>query len=300
MNEIATRKSPEEIVKIIFDNVHSKLDLVQKRKIVFYEEFLKIGLKWMKEENKSICPFCESQIDVQKVTERINERIKVNSEYSMIKKEFENNYNELQIEIKWWEDQVYKIKELNNQFNDEYIMHLCKLIENNIDCYKKSIPQNIEDVIIKHDIPKWDNSILRDTNYLIKKYSSKLLPSDVVSLLKKVIELRNDLEKIYNNVEMIDKKCNKKKIIDREYELINDFYEELICQRKRSVQGIYNEIKEDINKYYNTIHPDENIGDIELKVKDSASQGSALIEARFYEKKARIQGHIIVNHTLIH
>ena len=32
------------------------------------------------------------------------------------------------------------------------------------------------------------------------------------------------------------------------------------------------------------MHPEENIGNIDLKIKDSSSKGSAIIEASFYEK----------------
>ena len=55
-------------------------------------------------------------------------------------------------------------------------------------------------------------------------------------------------------------------------------------QRKKSVQQIIN-VWEDINNYYNKMHPEENIGDLDLKVKDSTGKGSAIIEASFYEKK---------------
>ena len=88
LNELIDKKSPELFAKAIYDNINTKLDLVQKKKVVFYEEFLITGIQWLQEENKSLCPFCESPIDVPSVIERVRREINENSEYSTLKRSF--------------------------------------------------------------------------------------------------------------------------------------------------------------------------------------------------------------------
>ena len=96
LNELIDKKSPEQFAKVIYDNINTKLDLVQKKKVVFYEEFLTTGIQWLQEDNKSLCPFCERPIDVPSVIERVKKRINENSEYSKLKKEFQRDYGILQ------------------------------------------------------------------------------------------------------------------------------------------------------------------------------------------------------------
>jgi recombinational DNA repair ATPase RecF len=284
LNEVIDKKSPEQFAKIIFDNINTKLDLVQKQKVVFYEEFLTTGIQWLQEDNKSLCPFCESPIDVPSVIERVKKRINENSEYSTLKKEFQRDYDILQSELKWWKDNVYKIRNINRELNDENIEHLCKTIEDNIEYFKKLIPKSIQENIIEKNLPNWNESIYKNANHLINEYSNKVLPKDTVLLLNQAIKFKNDLKVVYDNFIHINKKTNEKILLNKKYIMAKQFFEELVRQRKNSVQEIYDEIKDDINSYYNSMHPEENIGDIDLKIKDSSSEGSVIIEASFYEK----------------
>ncbi|WP_457945401.1 hypothetical protein [Caproiciproducens sp. LBM24188] len=284
LNEVIDKTSPEQFAKKIFENINSKLDLVQKKTIVFYEEFLLTGIQWLQEDNKSLCPFCESPIDVSSVIERVKKRIDENSEYSTIKKEFQKDYNILQSELKWWKDNVIKIRSINKELNDDNIEYLCKIIEDNIEIFIKLLPKSIEENIIEKNLPNWDQSIYINANHLKNKYSDKVLPNNTVLLVDQAIRFKNDLKVVYDNFIYLNKKINKYNLFYKRYLITKQFYEELVRQRKNSVQEIYNDIREDINSYYNRMHPEENIGGIDLKIKDSSSKGSAIIEASFYEK----------------
>mgnify|MGYP000928647079 CR=1 FL=1 len=284
LNEVIDKKSPEQFAKTIFDSINSKLDLVQKQMIVFYEEFLTTGIQWLQEDNKSLCPFCESPIDVSSVIERVNKRIDENSEYSTLKKEFQRDYDILQSELKWWKDNVVKIRSINKELNDENIEYLCKIIEDNIEKFIKLVPKSIQENIIEKNLPNWGQSIYQNANHLKNEYSNKVLPNNTVLLVDQAIRLKNDLKVVHDNFIHLNKKTNKYNLLNKRYIITKQFYEELVRQRKSSVQEIYNDIREDINSYYNSMHPEENIGGIDLKIKDSSSKGSAIIEASFYEK----------------
>jgi len=284
LKEVVDKKSPEQFAKIIFDNINSKLDLVQKKAIVFYEEFLTTGIRWLKEDNKSLCPFCETPIDVPSVIERVQKRINENLEYSTLKKEFQRDYDILQSELKWWEDSVIKIRSINKELNDEKIEYLCKIIEDNIQKFIKLVPKSIQENIIEKNLPNWDQSIYQNASNLISEYSNKVLTDNIVSLVNQAIKFKHDLKVVHDNLLHLNEKTNKYNHLNKKYTIIKRFYEELVRQRKSSVQEIYNDIKEDVNSYYNNMHPEENIGGIDLKIKDSSSKGSAVIEASFYEK----------------
>ncbi|WP_129723887.1 AAA family ATPase [Xylanivirga thermophila] len=284
LSEVIDKKSPEQFAKVIFDNINSKLDLVEKQKIIFYEEFLTTGIQWLQEDNKSLCPFCESPIDVPSVVERVNKRIEENSEYSTLKKEFQKHYDILQSELKCWKDKVVKIRSINKELNDGNIEHLCKTIEDNTENFIKLVPKSIQENIIEKNLPNWDDSIYKNANYLKNEYSNKLIPNDTVSLVNQAVRFIHDLKIVNDNLININKKTNQYNISNKRYKITKKFYEELVRQRKNSVQEIYNDIREDINNYYNSMHPEENIGGIDLKIKDSSSKGSAIIESSFYEK----------------
>mgnify|MGYP000906274841 CR=1 FL=1 len=286
LDELISRKSPTYFAKIIFDTINSKLDLLQKHKIVFYEEFLTTGIRWLQEEGKSLCPFCEKAIDIPSVIERVNKRIEENSKYSSLKKEFQRDYNILEAELKWWQDEVVKIRSINKKLDDEDIEQLCKIIEDNIKNFIKLVPKSIQDNIIEKSLPNWTESIYQNANHLKNEYSNKLLPSDTVSLINQALRFISILKVVYDNFIYINKKMNEYSVAYEKYRITNQFYEELVRQRKNSVQQIYNDIREDINNYYNKMHPQENIGGIDLKIKDSSSKGSAIIEASFYEKSS--------------
>lgn len=286
LDELISRKSPTYFAKIIFDTINSKLDLLQKHKIVFYEEFLTTGIRWLQEEGKSLCPFCEKPIDIQSVIERVNKRIEENSKYSSLKKEFQRDYNILEAELKWWQDEVVKIRSINKKLVDEDIEQLCKIIEDNIKNFIKLVPKSIQDNIIEKSLPNWTESIYQNANHLKNEYSNKLLPSDTVSLINQALRFISILKIVYDNFIRINKKMNEYSVAYEKYRITNQFYEELVRQRKNSVQQIYNDIREDINNFYNKMHPQENIGGIDLKIKDSSSKGSAIIEASFYERSS--------------
>jgi len=284
LEEMVNKKPPTYFAEIIFNSINSQLDLKQKEKIVFYEEFLTTGIKWLNEESKSICPFCESSIDVQKVISRVYQRIEENSAYSKIKKEFQSNYNTLQEELQHWQDLLIKIRKINQKINDEEVEQLCKIIDDNIKKFIDLLPNSIQDNIIERKLPEWPNIISENAINLKKKYSGKLLSGDTVNKIKQLINFKHTLKIVNDSFIHINKMTDDYNFVNKGYLITNQFYKELVSQRKSCVQDIYNEIKEDINIYYNKMHPEENIGGLDLKVKDSSSRGSAIIKANFYEK----------------
>src|SRR5690606_2770344 len=213
--------------------------LVQKKKVVFYEEFLITGIQWLQEDNKSLCPFCESPIDVPSVIERVKKRINENSEYSTLKKEFQRDYSILQSELKWWEDNLDKIRNINKKINDENIENLCKTIEDDIENLKKLVPNSIQEIIIVKNLTNWNESIYKNAIHLKNEYSNKVLTKDAVLLLNKAIKFKNDLKIVYDNIVHINKKTKENTLLNKKYKIAKQFYEELVRQRKNSVQEIY-------------------------------------------------------------
>ncbi len=285
LDGLINKQSPAHFAEIIFNSINSKLDLIQKQKIVFYEEFLTTGIKWLREENKSLCPFCESPIDIQSVIDKINFRIAENSTYSAIKKDFQRDYSILQEELKSWQDTIVKIGNINKKVNDGEIENLCKIVGDNLRNFIDLIPNSIQGNIILKKLPVWDDAISKNVKDVNSKYRDKLLPGGTVTLINKLVDFKHIIKTVNDSLVHINNKTEEFNLANKRYWVTNEFYTEIVSRRKKSVQQIYNDIREDINNYYNKMHPEENIGNLDLKVKDSTGKGSAIIEASFYEKR---------------
>jgi hypothetical protein len=61
-------------------------------------------------------------------------------------------------------------------------------------------------------------------------------------------------------------------------------HEDAQAARKEEVQRIFDELSQDINGLYTSLHPDENHGGIRLEVRD-VGQGSANLKATFYDRQ---------------
>lgn len=285
LEQIKEKESPLILAKKIFDDINSRLSQKQKEKIVFYEEFLNIGIKWLEEENSSKCPFCESDINVNELIERIYQRKLQNSEYIQIKHKFESDYNNLNSNFDWWNNIADLIIDNNTEdISDTELTNLSDEIVDNLEEFKNAVPKSIEDNIVEKILPEWSSQIIDSVNKLLENYKKKLPSNDVMTKVTKLTDFKNRINSVYKNTSDIYNLIDKYNTIHKRYEIVNTFYTEVINQRKQGVQNIYDDIKEDINKFYSFMHEGEEIGNLDLKIKESTGKGSALIESSFYEK----------------
>lgn len=283
-DEIKKMQVPTIILNNIFNDINSKLELDLKGKIVFYEEFLKTGVKWIEEERSSKCPFCENEIVVKDVINRINERLCTNSDYVIIKNKFNTDYKYFESIISSWLNIIDKLRTVNIKVNDNKINDLCKTLTDNINIMRTGAPKSIGDNIIEKKLPEWSSDITLNANEINKKYNAKVLNRETVEKITKLLKFKENLNSIVDYVEKKDSQLVDYKLSEKKYSITNDFYNEFVNQRKKSVQDIYNEIKKDINKFYDAMHPHESIGELNLKIKETKSSGSAIIESKFFEK----------------
>ena len=222
--------------------------------------------KYINSESSSECPICHNKIDSREVLDDINIRLE----------SLRENISDLNI----WSNELNEFKEkLNRLIFDLEKLENISLNINNIN----------QDYLIL-DLSDDKKSIKELINDLDKLKDSKVLLSeithfDIFEISKKIEPLLNDLEKYQSDKSSINEDLitlnESLNILERIYELkteaeiLNKRFNttsktlELYLETKDEfINNVIFEIKEDVKKYYNYIHGNDDINNPDIELTD--------------------------------
>lgn len=233
------------------------------------------------------CPVCENSIEGEKVLEQIDARLK---ELEILKgKEKELN------------DSLKEIKDYlmaNHSYLDE--------TKQKIDLFEEF--NDLKDIIVdeKESVSSLSQELNSDSfiNGRISLEEYKKLRSSQEELLLKITEKSDELEKLHKpskkdekvsdicemllevnkNIKKLNKSNQILSKIEAELKTATKLHERFLEVRKRKIQELYDTIEDDVQNFYNILHPNDLHEDIKLNV-DISRRASTNLRMTIFGRK---------------
>ena len=258
---------------------------------VFYEAVLEQGLRWIQEEKRETCPLCQSQIKPDELASQVQARLEEMREIVQLRRRTQGAVEQTRQTIRSAQDLLVRLRREVDSMASEDKARCEPLVQDLNDAVKaiwESLTGQLRD--LKLEQIKTAFSLVATDSSLLKRISAerahleailKSLPSPEAA--QRILSTRNLILRVK------DLWIDRQRADSRTAELAKQstvalrLQENAQAARKEEIQGIYDELSEDINNIYTILHPDESHGGVRLEVRD-VGQGSANLKANFYER----------------
>ena len=267
-SEINIKNSLIDEIKKIDDKIGDLLDQNLKSKLSM-NELLKNGKDVIIECDNEICPLCKSDINKDDLLTDIVERIDVleglSSESSQVRVDLNKIVEELKNSKKNIENLLNKIQSFDD-FNEETkdLNSICKFLGEFI--IQLELAVELKTRININEFSEKNGKLNTTLKLIIDKCKTIL----------DILELSEEDMKLYSLIRLIERATDKVKeanaehkkldVIKKNLDIAKLVYNSFSDTKKAKIQAIYNLIKEDIERYYSFIHPEEPHKNIELIV----------------------------------
>lgn len=270
-------KAKELKDKILESHDLSKLSLI---------EILQKSKRIINKETKS-CPICENNIDGEKTIEKIDERL---HELEVLKEKEKELISLIKQIADFIRTNYHHLNELKQKmdFFEEF-----NYLEDNISNEKDSInilsQQMSLDSVIKGEIDLKSYNVLKESqeDLLIEIQKKKdelqkvLVPSEKD---EKISEISKILLEINENINKLDISNQNLLIIEDRLKIAKKAHEIFLKVRKSKIQEIYGTVEEDVQNFYNVIHPNDLHEDIKLNI-DKERRASTNLRMTIFGKE---------------
>lgn len=262
--------------------VKEEISLNDKKNIIAYERLLKDGLKILEEETEPVCPLCLSDILLEETIKSIKNRIEENKRITEVKSKFLDDISTIKKQVNGIEFELRVMQKSNQNIENTYVSNVISAIFKDLNLLNIWLDKPMSDILLTTiDIPV-SRTVEENIQLAIESLKIDKSEKTFQQQQKSILEVKELVDKLVTTIGNLNKNIKNEKEITKAYKKIETYYNEMVSQRKRYVQNIYNEIEQDINHFYNMIHPEENIGDLRLVLKDSKS-GSTQLQSKFYD-----------------
>ena len=243
-----------EYDKVVYDNFKSTNDLI---------DLLNISYNYIESNNPEKCPVCDSEIDeniLTAINDNLNYLKEKDNEFSIWKTEFNNylaNLNDFINDLDDLDRNILKLKSndsenplLNISFNNEKLI-LRNLYSDLNDLLNTGEKINVNESLFK----KINDKITLLKENLNKYFEENNDNTDLFIINNALIELAK-IKDLEAQILSLERKCAvAKKALDT-----------YTKSKKKFINNIINEIKEDIRFFYNYIHEDDMISCPDIKM----------------------------------
>lgn len=238
------------------------------------------------------CPLCKVNHEEGYLFERIHNILDDNVEIDVLRKNIMNTNKSLNLDIsshiQLLNELISKISKTNPVENHPQTLkdienlkkykkslnHLLQLLSDDLIIENENGSITIKQISVEELTPNWSAPIESVKN--IMEYSEKLEPlEDISKVHGDLVTIRNSLKSIFEQ----NKKLKGLENILQEIEIVIKLFKKA---KKESLSNLYSEIEDSFNKFYSTIHPDEN--EISLDFKAEMSD-SVELEASFEDRR---------------
>lgn len=218
------------------------------------------------------CPVCENSIEGEKVLEQIDVRLKELEILKGKEKELTDSLKEINEYFRSIYSNLGEIKEKMSLFEDfsgleniiideqESISSLSQEINSDSFINGKS---NLEDYTkLRSSQEQFLLKIVEKSNGLERQLKPSKKDEKVSDICEKLLETNKNIKKLNNSNQILSK-------IEKELKTTTKLHEKFLEVRKRKIQELYDAIEEDIQNFYNILHPNELHENIKLNIDTS-------------------------------
>lgn len=285
LQEYIAAAPKKEDLKGLSDKEDALGNLEADLKGAFYEEVLKLGTKWIREDDALICPLCEKPVEDKKaLLDRIQARLDEHAGIVTARSELRKAISSARTALR--------------EFNDAQERAFAKWKDAGLEEAAWPLSQaHAAAVGLKKALESGDR-IIDLTRYQedLKAFVNKDIGADVKkaeaaiqamedSLPKSkdaevLLRLQNRCTLYTQKFEAILKQLEVANRVLSASELLVQLHERAVEARKQACREIFAKIGKDIGSIYDCFHPGEGLGKFELEVRDVGS-GSAILKGTF-------------------
>jgi hypothetical protein len=258
---------------------------------VFYETVLEQGIRWIQEERRETCPLCQSQIKPDELATQVQARLEEMREIVQRRRRTQEAVEQTRQTIRSAQDLLVRLGREADSMTSEDKARCQPLVQDLNDAVKviwESLTGQLRD--LKLEQIKTAFSLVATDSSFLKRISAERahleailnsLPSPEAA--QRILSTRNLILRVKDLWIDRQRADSRTAELGKQAAVALRLQENAQAARKEEVQGIYDELSEDINNIYTSLHPDESHGGVRLEVRD-VGQGSANLKANFYER----------------
>lgn len=258
---------------------------------VFYEAVLEQGIRWIQEENRRTCPLCENGIQPEEIVVRVRQRLEAMHQVLDLRRQAQQALEQVRQTVRSALDILERTtrevalmaKEDRGQLQ-EILGELSVVLRE----AGENVSADLRDLNVEGN-RKLSQSMQRDS--LVRQrlgaeqerlqHSLKSLPS--ADAAQGLLSVRNMIAHVMATWVELERVQQSVSECEQQAAVALSLHEDARTARKEEVQRIFDELSEDINRFYTTLHPDESHGGIRLEVRE-VGQGSANLKGNFYDR----------------
>lgn len=258
---------------------------------VFYEAVLQQGIRWVHEESRITCPFCEQAINADDAVGRARERLEAMQKVLDLRRSAQQALEQARQTIRSAQEAVERIRRevglLGPEDRDE-CEHLLDEVSITIDQATEALASDLRDQLMENisrvNFAFREDSLLRRgiaAEHARLRALLASLPSPEAA--KGLLSVRDTISRVKELYTEVGTSLGTVNELQRHAAIAARLHEDARTARREEVQSIYDELSQDIDQLYTALHPGESHGGIHLEVRD-VGQGSANLKGNFYDR----------------
>ncbi len=256
---------------------------------VFYEVVLEQGARWIEEEKRTTCPLCEHEIvagtTIAKARERLNSmrqllelRRRARTDLGQVQQTFRSAIDALERALK----QVLLLAADDRGQCEELLTRIRATLTNGLTAVSVEIHGlSIETIEKANEFVRAGASLRESLAGERVRLAERLRSLPSPEAAKAIVSVRDSIRRIKDAWTELGAIRTKVGEAEGEAAVATRLHEDAQAARKEEVQRIFDELSQDIDSLYVSLHPDENHGGVRLEVKEGG-QASANLKANFY------------------
>lgn len=259
---------------------------------VFYEAVLEQGARWIEEEQRNTCPLCEKEIAPETTIARARERLSAMRQLLELRRQAKTAQDQAeralraaidgieravkQVAVLTPEDRVEcedLLTRLKATLAEALVTVSVELRELSVEAISIALAAVRSDSALRHG--------LRSEQERLQGLLQSLPSPDVA---KALVSARDSIRRVKEAWAELGTARDTMRRAETEAFVASRLHDDAQAARKEEVQRIFDELSQDIDNLYTSLHPYENHGGIRLEVRD-VGQGSANLKATFYDRQ---------------
>ncbi|MCC7553949.1 MAG: AAA family ATPase [Methanobacteriaceae archaeon] len=228
------------------------------------------------------CPLCTQSVDHDALLKLINSNLDSLKVFKNLNNKIKNSINEikdnldiLNKDLNYLKTNLEKLPDFTNEINE------ISLNQNQIKNFNTFLLNlHLNNYKLNENIPNFN---LEDIDIITKKLESLKNNLEITEKDKNIFELIEKISQIKNNINEIKETELKLKISNNHLNFSNKLLNEFKSTKNKEVQVIFNDIKHDLEEFYNYIHPNEEHNNIELEINED-SKNSVYLKVNSFNK----------------
>lgn len=294
--EKALEQLIESISSLTIVQLVTAVEALRKREAqearVFYEAVLQQGIRWIQEEGRETCPLCEQPIEPSRVVAHARGELEAMQQVLDLRRQAQQALDRAKQTLRSAQEAAVRagraissLPEEDQRLGNENLRE----VRSRIDEAHQAVSGDLRELIIQRLLDPYES--IREGSRALRNLGLDLeglrhilasLPS--AEAAQRLLSVRQRIVQTQEIWAKLTTARTDAKEANLRLGAATRLYEDARTARKEEVQGIFDELSDDIDVIYNQLVDTEGHGGVRLEVRE-AVQGSANLWVNFYDQR---------------